>query len=64
MQAAWYSRPRIVEILKNGGKSFHSKNVFSLLILITHFIILTDELKIQISHLCRNNDSIGSLFSE
>lgn len=64
MQASWYSRPRIVEISKNGGKSFHSKNVFSLLVFITHFIISTDELRIQISHLCTNNDSIGSLFSE
>lgn len=39
IQAAWYSGPSLVEILKYTGKSFHSKNVFGLLIFITHFIL-------------------------
>lgn len=54
---------RLVEILKYAGKSFHSKNVFGLLIFRTHFIILTDELRLQIRHVYRNNYSIGFFFS-
>jgi len=48
--------------LKYAGKSFYSKNVFGLLIFITHFIILADELRIRIRHVYRNNGSIGFFF--
>lgn len=40
MQAAWCSRPRLVEILKYAGRFFHSKNMSGLLIFITRFIII------------------------
>lgn len=62
IQAAWYSGPSLVEILKYTGKSFHNKNVFGLLIFITHFIILTDELRVQIRHVYSNNDRTMTSF--
>lgn len=51
------------DLLKYAGKPLNRGNLFGLLIFITHFIILTDELRVQIRYVYRNNYTIGFFFT-